>query len=147
MRRTLALLGAAQAVLALVALSLSACSDETPPLKWREVSSGTFTGEGTERLDLGYLYLAGGVRLAWDLSGPDDARAVIRLSVAAPDQTAAQSTWVRSWKENFSAESDEALSLNVPEFGEYRVTLVQRLTSGASTGYSGDFTLYTRDID
>jgi rhodanese-related sulfurtransferase len=53
---------------------------------------------------------------------------------------------VRSWKENFSPQADEALVIGVREPDEYAVTLTQRVPQGAR-GFSGGFTLYTRDLD
>jgi hypothetical protein len=113
------------------------------------VTSGSFTGADTERLDLGTFYLAGQVRLAWELSGPSDARAEFRLGTSRSiDAYTSESrgTSVRSWTEDFALHSDAALVLR-PAPDHYRVTLTQRLPRGARDGYSGTFTLYMQDLD
>jgi hypothetical protein len=151
MGRSHRLLAAALAALALAAAVLAtACSADPPAPRWEEVTSGHFTGAKTERLDLGTFYLVKGARLAWDLTGPGDARSEFRLLVQrAPDARSLEGygTSLRSWKENFATRSGEALSVAVPEPGEYHVTLTQRLPRDGSVGYAGSFTLYTRDLD
>ena len=129
------------ALLALAAAVLSAgCSADPPEPRWEEVISGRFTGAETERLDLGTLYLAGQVRVAWDLSGPSDARAEFELKVES------RSTSARSWKEEFAPQSDTALGLTVaPDY--YRVTVSQLLRPRDAVGYSGTFRLHTEDLD
>jgi hypothetical protein len=54
---------------------------------------------------------------------------------------------VRSWKENFAPQSNAALVLPTLEPDNYRVTLTQRLSRGASAAYAGTFTLYTQKLD
>jgi hypothetical protein len=133
-----------------VTLLLAGCAD-TPEPRWEEVTSGRFTGTQTERLELGTFYLARWAKVAWDLSGPDDARATFRLYVqrVRPD---VQTSWarrssVRSWDEGFALQSDKALIVSALEPDEYRVILTQRLPRGSGAGYSGSFTFYTRDFD
>ena len=144
------MLAAALAVLALaVAVLVSGCSADPPAPRWEEVTSGSFTGAETERLDLGTVYLVEGVRLAWDLTGPSDARAEFRLKVVSISDVTpgTDETRVSSWKENFAPRSEDALVIGVPESGEYHVTLTQLVPRGAGVGYAGSFTLYTRDLD
>jgi hypothetical protein len=150
MRRCHRLLRPALAGLVIVAAVLAAgCSADPPAPRWTEVASGRFSGAKTERLDLGTVYLVKGVRLAWDLTGSGDARAAFRLTVSRITSSSLETsaTSVRSWKENFAARSDEALVVGVPEPGDYRVTLTQRVLRGSGVGYAGSFTLYTRDLD
>jgi hypothetical protein len=137
------------ALLALVAAVLaSGCSADPPQPRWEEVTSGSFTGAETERLDLGTLYLTGQVRLAWDLSGPSDARAEFRLkAVRATDDDPSEgaTVFVSSMNENFAPQSDAALEVfREPDY--YRVTLVQKLRPPGGVGYAGTFTLYTQDL-
>jgi hypothetical protein len=125
------------------------CSADPPPPRWEKVTSGSFNGAKTEHLDLGTQYLTGQVRLAWDLSGPSDARAEFTLE-ALRQIDAATSTGggqaVRSWTEQFALQSDRALSMSLePDY--YRVTLSQALRPRDGVGYSGTFTLYTQDVD
>ena len=137
------------ALLLVAAVLVSGCSADPPQPRWDEVTSGSFTGAETERLDLGTLYLTGQVRLAWDLSGPSDARAEFTLkSVRSTGANSSEgsSASVRSWKENFAAQSDAAFMLSrEPDY--YRVTLTQRLPRGARAGYAGTFTLYSENLD
>jgi len=143
-------------VLALIALLVVAaavlaagCSADAPQPRWEKVTSGRFTGAGTERLDLGTLYLTGQVRLAWDLSGPNDARAEFTLEAmrsTGANASEGHGASVRSWKENFAPQSNAALALTL-EPDNYRVTLTQRLSRGASADYAGTFTLYTQKLD
>jgi hypothetical protein len=135
--------------LALVVVGLLAgCSSDPPPPRWQEVASGSFDGTRTQQLDLGTLYLTGRVRLAWDLSGPSDARSEFTLE-AVRETDATSSSGVgssrRSWKGYFALRSDRALEVTVePDY--YRVTLTQQLSPPDGAGYSGTFTLYTQDL-
>lgn len=145
-----AVAGLALIVLALVGVVLLAgCSSDPPSPRWQEVASGTLDGTRTEQLDLGTLYLTGRVRLAWDLSGPSDARSEITLEASHPiDATSSGSVASsrRSWKGDFALRPDDALGLDVePDY--YRVTLTQQLRPPDGVGYSGAFTLYTQDLD
>jgi len=144
------LVPALAALLLVVATVLAAgCSVDPPPPRWQEVTSGNFTGTETERLVLGTFYLTGQVRLAWDISGPSDARAEFTLEAVrstGANSTEGSGTSVRSWKENFAPQSDAALVLRLgPDY--YLVTLTQRLPRGARAGYSGTFKLYTQNLN
>jgi hypothetical protein len=145
------LVAALSALLVLVAAALAAaCSSDPPPPRWQEVTSGSFSGAETERLDLGTFTLAGQLRLAWELTGPSDARAeftleALRMTSANPSEGARAS--VRSWKENFAPQSDAGLLVYHLEPGDYRVTLTQRLPGGKDVGFAGPFTLSTQDLD
>lgn len=133
-----------------VAVLAAGCSADPPPPRWEELTSGSFSGAKTERLDLGTFYLVKGARVAWDLAAPADARAEFRLKVVSlsnTDSWSVSETSVQSWKENFDPRSGEALSIGVPEQGEYHLTLIQRLPRGSRAGFAGSFTLYTRDYD
>ncbi len=154
MHRRSPLVPALAALLMLVVTVLAAgCSADPPPPRWEELTSGSFSGAKTERLDLGTFYLAKEARVAWDLAGPADARAEFRLKVvnlsnnANTDSWDTDETWVESWKESFDPRSEEALSIGVPEQGEYHLTLIQRLPRGSHVGFAGSFALYTRDYD
>ena len=137
--------GRALAVVSLVALALvgvallAGCSSDPPPPRWEEVASGSFDGAKTEHLDLGTLYLTGRVRLAWDLSGPSDARAEFTLEALRQiDATTSGGggSSVRSWTEQFALQSDRALGMSVdPDY--YHVTLTQALRPRDGVGYSG----------
>jgi hypothetical protein len=138
------------ALLVLVVTILAAgCSADPPPPRWEEVTTGSFNGAKTEHLDLGTQYLTGRVRLAWDLSGPSNARAEFTLEALRQiDATTSggHGSSVSSWKENFALQSDRALGMSLePDY--YRVTLSQALRPRDGVGYSGTFTLYTQDLD
>ena len=95
-------IAAMAALVAVVMFIAVGCSSDPPEPRWEEVTSGHFTGAETERLDLGTFYLAKEVRVAWDLSGPEDARAEFGLVVRrAPDAASVEGdgTSVRSWKD------------------------------------------------
>jgi len=133
-----------------VTVLAAGCSADPPPPRWEELTSGSFSGAETERLDLGTFYLVKGARVAWDLAGPADARAEFRLKVvnlSYTDSWSVSETSVQSWTENFDPRSEEALSIGVSEQGEYHFTLIQRPPRGSRVGFAGSFTLYTRDYD
>ena len=150
-RRRCPLVPVVAALLLLFVTVLTAgCSADPPPPRWEELTSGSFSGAKTERLDLGTFYLVKGARVAWDLAGPADARAEFRLKVvnlSNTDSWSVNETSVRSWKESFDPRSEEALSIGVSEQGEYHFTLIQRLPHDSRVGFTGSFTLYTRDYD
>gem|GEM_PF-4679746 len=150
-RRTGSLTLTLVALLALVVTALAVgCSSDPPEPRWEEVTSGSFSGDGSERLDLGVLYLTGEVRLALDLTGPDDVRASFKLEVTRlfDAETAMSSeAGVGSWMEGFAPRSDDALITPSLEPGDYQVTVTQRLLDGARVGYAGTFTLYTQVLD
>jgi len=154
MNRRRVLVSLSTCVLALAALSIVAAgcaiSAEPPAPQWEKVTSGRISGNQTTKQYLGTFYLVSEARLAWDLSGPSDARAEFELlATRSVDATATEGRGasVRSWKENFAPLDDDALSIGVPEPGEYAVTLSQRLRPSKGSGYSGTFTLYTRVLD
>ena len=128
---------------------LAGCSSDPPPPRWLEVASGSLDGTRTEHLDLGTLYLTGQVRLAWDLSGPSEARSEFTLEATRQiDATTSSSVASsrRSWKGDFALRSDRALEMFVePDY--YRVTLTQQLRPPGGAGCSGTFTVYTQDLD
>jgi hypothetical protein len=137
------------ALLVLVTFLAAGCSADPPPPRWEKVTSGSFNGVKTEHLDLGTQYLTGRVRLAWDLSGPSDARAEFTLEALRQiDATSSggQGSSMSSWKGQFPLQSDHALGMSLePDY--YRVTLSQALRPRDGVGYSGTFTLYTQDLD
>jgi hypothetical protein len=154
MKRRAALCTLSLCVLALTALSIVAAgckiSAEPPAPQWEKVTSGRISGDRTTRQYLGTFYLVSEVRLAWDLSGPSDARAEFKLLVTRVVDaytTESDGTSVRSWKDDFVLLDDDALSAGALEPGEYRVTLSQRLRPHEGSGYTGNFTLYTRVLD
>ena len=154
MNRRRMLISLSTCVLALAALPIVAAgcavSAEPPAPQWEKVTSGRISGNQTSKQYLGTFYLVSQARLAWDLSGPSDARAEFELMVTrAPDActTEGSGSSVRSWKNGFAPLADDALSVGVPEPGEYAVTLSQRLGPKAGNGYAGTFTLYTRVLD
>ena len=154
MNRRRVLVSLSTCVLALAALSIVAAgcaiSAEPPAPQWEKVTSGRISGNQTTKQYLGTFYLVSQARLAWDLSGPSDARAEFELmATRAPDAytTEGHGSSVRSWKDNFAPIADDALSVGVPEPGEYHVTLSQRLRPSEGSGYAGTFTLYTRVLD
>jgi hypothetical protein len=142
------------ALLVVSAATLAACSSDapqpTPSPTWQQVSSGSFSGAKTERLDLGSLYLAGEVRIAWDLSGPSDARSQFTLSVThefAGGSSTGGLSEVRSWTPGFALRSDDALGMRPVPPNYYDVSLTQLLRSASGLGYSGTFALFTQDVD
>ena len=151
MGRSKGLVVAASAALLVLIVTVlaSGCSSDPPPPRWEKVTSGSFNGAKTEHLDLGTQYLTGRVRLAWDLSGPSDARAEFTLEVLRQiDATTSggHGSSVRSWTEQFALQSNRALGMSLePDY--YRVTLTQALRPQDGVGYSGTFTLYTQDLD
>jgi hypothetical protein len=141
-------------VLALAVLSIVAAgcavSAEPPAPQWEKVTSGRISGDQTTEQSLGTFYLVSQARVAWDLSGPSDARSEFELMVTrATDAytTEGSGSSARSWKDGFAPLDDDALSVGIPEPGEYAVTLSQRLRPKAGSGYTGTFTLYTRVLD
>jgi hypothetical protein len=149
-RRSLLVQAVAALLLLFLTVAAAGCSADPPPPRWEELTSGSFSGAKTERLDLGTFYLAKGARVAWDLAGPADARAEFRLKVvnlSNTDSWSVSATSVQSWKENFDPRSEEALSMGVSEQGEYHFTLIQRLPRRSRAGFAGGFTLYTQDLD
>jgi hypothetical protein len=139
-------------VLAALSIVAAGCavSAEPPAQQWEKVTSGRISGDQNSKQYLGTFYLVAQARLAWDLSGPSDARAEFELMVTrAPDAytTEGSGSSARSWKDGFAPLDDDALSVSVPEPGEYAVTLSQRLRPKAGSGYTGTFTLYTRLLD
>ena len=142
------------ALLALVALSLAAAgcavSAEAPAPQWEKVTSGRISGAQSSRQYLGTFYLISHARLAWDLSGPSDARAEFELTLTRASDAVTTEEYgsaVRSWRDDFAPLADDALSIGLPEPGEYHVTLSQRLRPRAGSGYSGSFTLFTQVLD
>jgi hypothetical protein len=151
-RRLLVCLSTGVLALAAVSIVAAGCavSTQPPAPRWEKVTSGRISGDRTSKQYVGTFYLVSQARLAWDLSGPSDARAEFELKVArATDAftTVANGTSQRSWKDDFAPIDDDALSLSVPEPGEYHVTLSQRLRPSDGSGYTGAFTLYTRVLD
>ena len=145
----LALCGLALAALALVATGCGV-SAEPPEPQWEKVTSGRISGDQTSTQYVGTFYLVAEARLAWDLSGPGDARAKFELEAArSPEAGATESsgTSLRSWRDAFALHDEDALSVGIPEPGEYAVTLSQRLRPSDGSGYAGTFTLYTRVFD
>ena len=154
MNRRGVLVSLATCVLALAVLSIVAAgcavSAEPPAPQWEKVTSGRISGEQSSTQYLGTFYLVAQARLAWDLSGPSDARAELELMVArAPDASTTEGSGssARSWKDGFAPLDDDALAVSVPEPGEYAVTLSQRLRPKAGSGHTGTFTLSTRLLD
>jgi hypothetical protein len=154
MHRRRVLVRLSTGILALAALSIMvagcAVSAQPPAPQWEKVTSGRISGDQTSRQYVGTFYLVSQARLAWDLSGPNDARAEFELKVArATDAftTLTNGTSLRSWKDDFAPIDDDALSLTVPKPGEYHVTLSQRLRPSDGSGYTGTFTLFTRVLD
>jgi hypothetical protein len=143
------------ALCALVLTALSsvagcAISAQPPAPQWEKVTTGRMSGDQTTRQYLGTFYLVSQARLAWDLSGPSDARAEFKLMLARTlDAYNAEGhgTSVRSWKDDFTLHDAEALHVGGFEPGEYRITLTQRLPRGSSAGCTGTFTLYTQVLD
>ena len=150
-RRVLGSLGLC--VLALAALAVAAgcgVSAEPPEPRWEKVTSGRISGDQDSSQYVGTFYLVSQARLAWDLSGPSDARAEFELmAVRSPGAgtTEGSGTSLRSWRDAFALQDEDALSVGIPEPGEYAVTLSQQLRPSDGSGYTGTFTLYTRVFD
>ncbi len=83
MNRRGVLVSLSTCVLALAALSTMAAgcavSAEPPAPQWEKVTSGRISGDQHSKQYLGAFYLVSEARLAWDLSGPSDARAEFEL--------------------------------------------------------------------
>ena len=154
MNRRGVLVSLATCVLALAALSIVAAGcavfAEPPAPQWEKVTFGRISGDQNSKQYLGTFYLVAQARLAWDLSGPSDARAEFELMVTRATgaySTDSSGSSRRSWRDGFAPLDDDAVSVGVPEPGEYAVTLSQRLRPKAGSGYTGTFTLYTRRLD
>lgn len=131
-----------------VTILAGGCSADSPPTRWRAVTSGRFTGAGTERLDLGTFHLAGGLRVAWTLNDPGDARSIFELTATRASEDGGSITTgasIPSWSQDFSTRDDSALFAGL-EPHEWRLTLAQRVQPGA-VGYSGVFTVYAQEFD
>ena len=151
-RRVLGSLGLCVLALAALAVVATGCgvSADPPEPQWEKVTSGRISGDQTSSQYVGTFYLVSQARVSWDLSGPSDARAEFELmAVRSPEagMTEGSGTSLRSWKDDFALHDEEALSVGIPEPGEYAVTLSQRLRPSDGSGYTGTFTLYTRVFD
>ena len=92
--------------------------------------------------------LAGGLRVAWTLNDPGDARSIFELTATRASEDGGSITTgasISSWSQDFSTRDDSALFAGL-EPHEWRLTLTQRVHPGA-VGYSGAFTVYAQEFD
>ena len=116
-----------------------------PGSEWERVTSAQVSGDKPVRLNLGDYRLGDRLRLAWELSGPEDPPATLTLRInnltngggygysVAPESDAAP-----------IARRDEQAILLAMVPGDYRIYFSQRFPPARGPGYDIELTIYTK---
>jgi hypothetical protein len=132
---------AALAVLVLAGTGCGSSGEATP--QWQEVLTTKISGEKPVKLNLGTHQLATKVRLAWDLTGPDKPPVILTFRLINADYGTGFGYSLRPTDANFTAKTDNAMTIGPIKPGSFVVYFSQRFEPGQGPGYDGTLTVYT----
>lgn len=111
--------------------------------KWTEVVTSDISGKDPVKLNLGTHHLGTKVRLAWDLTGPDDPPVILTFRVINADYGTGFGYSLEPTDPGFSPKSENAMTIGPIKPGNFTVYFSQRFAAADGPGYDGTITVYT----
>lgn len=111
--------------------------------QWERVLSSEVSGAKPVKLHLGTFPLGTRVRLAWDLTGPQDPPVTLTLRVVEISRGTGFGASLSPGDSLFAPKSEEAIVLGPIRPGDYRIYFSQRFRPSQGPGYDVKFTVYT----
>jgi hypothetical protein len=137
----------AVAALALVALSLAAAgcgtSGGSRTAQWREVLTKNVSGKAPVKLNLGTHELGTKVRLAWDLSGPNEPPVILTFRLINADYGTGYGYSLRPTDAGFAEKTENAMTIAPIKPGNFTIYFSQRFPAAQGPGYGGTISVYT----
>jgi hypothetical protein len=133
---------AALAILTLASAGCGSSGDAATP-QWQEVLTAQVSGEKPVKLNLGTHQLGTKVRMAWALTGPDNPPVILTFRLINADYGTGFGYSLKPTDPNFSAKTDNAMTIGPIKPGNFVVYFSQRFAPGQGPGYDGTITVYT----
>jgi hypothetical protein len=118
-----------------------------PGSQWERVTTAQVSGDKPVRLHLGNYPLGDRVRLAWDLSGPENPPVTLTLRIIDVKTGRGYGYAVTPEPEGHAlARQDNQAILLALVPGDYRIYFSQRFRPTRGPGYDIELTLYTKRV-
>jgi hypothetical protein len=118
-----------------------------PGSQWERVTTAQVSGDKPVRLHLGNYPLGDRVRLAWDLSGPENPPVTLTLRIIDVKTGRGYGYAVTPESEGHAlARQDNQAILLALVPGDYRIYFSQRFRPTRGPGYDIELTLYTKRV-
>ena len=119
-------------------------SSEDPGSQWERVTSAQISGDQPIRVNLGDHRLGDRLRLAWELSGPENPPVTLTLRIFNRKTGSGYGYAVtpESGGHAIARRDDQAILLALVP-GEYRIYFSQRFAPARGPGYDVELTIYT----